>query len=48
MDKTVIKFYVSFSTLYFSVQISDREFPGGPVVRTRCFHCWVPGLIPGQ
>ena len=24
------------------------EFPGGPVVRTWCFHCWGPGLIPGQ
>ena len=23
-----------------------REFPGGPMVRTRCFQC--PGLIPGQ
>ena len=25
-----------------------REFPGGPVVRTWCFHCQDPGLIPGQ
>ena len=25
-----------------------REFPGGPVVRTRSFHCWGPGSIPGQ
>ena len=24
------------------------EFPGGPVVRTRHFHCWGPGSIPGQ
>ena len=24
------------------------EFPGGPVVRTRCFHCPGPGSIPGQ
>ena len=24
-----------------------REFPGIPVVRTRCFHCWGPGSIPG-
>lgn len=22
------------------------HFPGGPAVRTGCFHCW--GLIPGQ
>ena len=21
-----------------------REFPGGPVVRTPCFHCWGPGV----
>ena len=25
---------------------SPREFPGGPVVRTWCFHCRGPGLIP--
>ena len=24
-----------------------REFPGGPVVMTRCFHCRGLGLIPG-
>ena len=24
------------------------EFPGGPVVRTREFHCWEPGLTPDQ
>ena len=24
------------------------EFPGGPVVRTQCFHCGDPGSIPGQ
>ena len=23
------------------------EFPGSPVVRTRHFHCWGPGSIPG-
>ena len=22
------------------------EFPGGPVVRTLCFHCWGPGFNP--
>ena len=22
------------------------EVPGGPVVRTWCFHCWGPGPIP--
>ena len=24
-----------------------RDLPGGPVVRTQCFHCWGLGLIPG-
>ena len=27
---------------------SAREFPGGPVVRTPCFHCGGVGSIPGQ
>ena len=26
---------------------NSREFPGGPVVRTRCFHFWGLGSIPG-
>ena len=26
----------------------SREFSGGPVVRTQCFHCWDPGSAPGQ
>ena len=25
-----------------------RELPGGPAVRTWCFHCHGPGSIPGQ
>jgi len=24
-----------------------REFPGGPVVRIPCSHCWGPDSIPG-
>ena len=24
------------------------EFPGGPGVRTQCFHCGSPGSISGQ
>ena len=24
----------------------NREFPGGPAVRTRCFHCSGPGFYP--
>ena len=27
--------------------IIGREFPGGPVVKTLCFHCWGLGSIPG-
>ena len=26
----------------------SREFSGSPVVRTQCFHCRGPGLIPGR
>ena len=25
-----------------------RDFPGGPVAQTPCFHSRDPGLIPGQ
>ena len=25
-----------------------REFPGHPVVRTLCFHCWGLSSIPGR
>lgn len=25
-----------------------REFPGGPVRRTMCFHCGGPGSVPGR
>ena len=25
-----------------------REFPGSPVVRIQCFHCWGPGSSPGR
>ena len=28
--------------------IRSWEFPGGPEVRTRCFHCGGLGSIPGQ
>ena len=24
----------------------EREFPGCPVVRTQCFHCWGPRFNP--
>ena len=27
--------------------IDWREFPGGPVVRTQCFHCSCLGSVPG-
>ena len=25
-----------------------RDFPGGPVAGTQCFHCWGPGSIPSR
>lgn len=25
-----------------------REFPGCPVIRIWCFHCWGPSSMPGQ
>ena len=31
-----------------SKNVDYWEFPGGPVIRTRCFHCWGWGSIPGQ
>ena len=39
------KLYVMFILSQFK---SHQEFPGGSVVRTRSFHCWGPGSIPGQ
>ena len=30
------------------LKIILREFPGGLVVSTWCFHCWGHGLIPDQ
>ena len=36
---------------FFNVQLiktQHLEFPGGPVVRTPCFHCYDLGSIPGQ
>ena len=30
------------------IEMYFREFLGGPVVRTRHFHCQGPGSIPGQ
>ena len=38
--------YLRLVTL-FSSRIKNREFPGGPVVRTRRSHCWGPGSISG-
>ena len=23
-----------------------KDFPGGPVIRTLCFHCWGCGSVP--
>ena len=32
----------------FKVMIYDGKFPGGPVVRTLCFHCWGLRFSPCQ
>ena len=29
------------------IKKTNAKFPGSPVVRTQCFHCWGPGSIPG-
>ena len=29
-------------------KIITGKYPGGPVVRTQCFHCWGLGSIPGE
>ena len=32
----------------FGLKGVKGEFPGGPVVRARRFHCQGPGSVPGQ
>lgn len=34
----------------FSFKVGFEEFPGGPLIRARCFcfDCWGPSLTPGQ
>ena len=40
--------------VYYSIQIpscrimGSRDFPGGPVGMTLCFHSWGTASIPGQ
>ena len=42
--KTLFKNYDTYETL---VQKTFYwEFPGGPMVRTQCFHCCGPGFDP--
>ena len=33
---------------YFVLEVSIRDFPGGPVVKTSRFHCKGHGFIPAQ
>ena len=46
----VAKYQISLNSLDLSFYKIPTywEFPGGPVVRTWCFHCHGPGSIPGQ
>ena len=32
----------------YGIKTSWRDFPGGPVIKTPCFHCRDTGSIPGQ
>ena len=34
--------YLNLKILYY------WEYPGGPVIRTYCFHCWDPASFPSQ
>ena len=43
-----LSFYFVDSFICSAKACEFWEFPGGPVVRTQCFHCMVPGFIPGQ
>ena len=36
------------SMLWPISRLHSCEFPGGPVVRILCFHCWGPGSISGK
>ena len=52
-NKLKISVLNTSSWWYYHLYVDDfknnilREFPGGPVVRTRHFHCSGPGSIPG-
>ena len=36
----------TFSKIQSIKKFASQEFPGPPVVRTPCFHCWGPGFDP--
>ena len=54
----VFNFLMNYQTVFHSTctiscfhqqhKMESREFPGGPAVRTRRFHCHGQGSIPGQ
>ena len=48
LSSTPIFTLLGLGSIQEFLSCSFREFPGGPVVRTRHFHCWVPGSIPGR
>ena len=39
--------HIKLKSFCTSKEIIVREFPAGPVVRTRDFYCWDPHSIPG-
>ena len=42
-----VSLFIFLSLTVFTIKISKRDFPGGPVVKTPCFH-WGVGSIPGR
>ena len=39
---------INYLVYLILLRIQSREFPGGPVVRTQCFHSHGLDSIPGQ
>ena len=46
LKKVQLKWKVCYRGSTADLRKQKREFPGGPVVRTPCFHCWGPGFNP--
>ena len=45
---SMLKSHCKYSNKNMSLKKKWGEFPGCPMVRTQCFHCWDPNSIPGQ